>query len=94
MNLASEIYKADAANQIELCKILWEIRFLQSAEDIQKQLQVVDSAMLAQVWSLVLGKMAEMCRLTNFFAAFEARAIVERQGHSGRPNDEMAARHG
>jgi hypothetical protein len=49
VNLASEIYKMDASNQIELCKILWEIRFLQNPEDIEKQLQVIEAAMIAQV---------------------------------------------
>ena len=50
MSLASDIYKVDAANQIELSKILWEIRFLQSPEDMERQLQVIEAAMLAQVF--------------------------------------------
>jgi hypothetical protein len=54
INLASEIYKVDAANQIELSKILWEVRFLQNPEEMERQLQVIDGAMLAQVHAMQL----------------------------------------
>ncbi len=49
VNLAGEIYKVDAANKIELSKILWEVRFLQNPEEMERQLQVIDAAVLAQV---------------------------------------------
>jgi len=48
MNLAGDVYKVDAANQIELSKILWEIRFLQSSDDMEHQLQTVQKAMDVQ----------------------------------------------
>jgi hypothetical protein len=51
INLAGEIYKVDAANQIELSKILWEVRFLQNPEEMERQLQVIDGGMLVQVCS-------------------------------------------
>ncbi len=53
-NMASEIYKADTDNQIETNKILWEVRFLQSQEDLEKQLVAVEAAMSTQVGFLTL----------------------------------------
>ena len=49
VNMASEIYKEDADNQIQTSKILREVRSLQAPEDLEKELVAVESAISAQV---------------------------------------------